>query len=597
VVRHYYKIEEFEKFQTKNREGGKMKTKNLIIGLVCLLILVVVLSMSTKSQKPEEQPKFERIEIATGDAPHWSPDGKKLAFMSGGWLCVRSADGKGEIKKIAQIGINSLDWMSDSEFVFTENRPWTTEGKGRGHKLIIETVDMKGQSEPSLCFAQSDSVIATVGVEDQPLALVYNPINNKIYCANWESDNVTIIDGAGDSVIATVGVGNYPCALAYNTTNNRIYCVDEFSDNVTIIDGAGDSVVATVGVGHLPWSIACFNNKIYCTNYYSANVTIIDGSGDSVMATVKVGSFPFALGYNSTDNKIYCTSSYIDSVTILDSAGDSVIATLGAGDEPYALTYNPITNKIYCANFYSHNVTIIDGAGDSVITTVTVGDYPWALAHNSFNNKIYCANSWTTNVTIIDGGSDSVIAVVGVGNCPSALAYNPADNKIYCANRNSDNVTIIDGAGDSVMATLVVGDSPVALTYNFTNNKIYCANAGASSVSVIACSSPTGVEEDRETQIIQSLSLKHNYPNPFNPATRIQYTGGSRQIPIRTTLKIYNVLGQLVRTLVDEPKGAGSYEVIWDGKDEKGKEAASGIYFYQLKAGDYIETKKMLLLK
>jgi flagellar hook assembly protein FlgD len=52
-----------------------------------------------------------------------------------------------------------------------------------------------------------------------------------------------------------------------------------------------------------------------------------------------------------------------------------------------------------------------------------------------------------------------------------------------------------------------------------------------------------------------------------------------------------------VRTLVDEPKRAGSYEVIWDGKDDKGKEMASGIYFYQLKAGDYAETKKMLLLK
>jgi flagellar hook assembly protein FlgD len=52
-----------------------------------------------------------------------------------------------------------------------------------------------------------------------------------------------------------------------------------------------------------------------------------------------------------------------------------------------------------------------------------------------------------------------------------------------------------------------------------------------------------------------------------------------------------------VRALADEPKSAGSYEVIWDGKDDKGKEVASGIYFHQLKAGDFTETKKMLLLK
>jgi flagellar hook assembly protein FlgD len=52
-----------------------------------------------------------------------------------------------------------------------------------------------------------------------------------------------------------------------------------------------------------------------------------------------------------------------------------------------------------------------------------------------------------------------------------------------------------------------------------------------------------------------------------------------------------------VRTLVDEPKRAGNYEVVWDGKDDKGKDVGSGIYFYQLKAGDYTETKKMILVK
>jgi flagellar hook assembly protein FlgD len=56
-------------------------------------------------------------------------------------------------------------------------------------------------------------------------------------------------------------------------------------------------------------------------------------------------------------------------------------------------------------------------------------------------------------------------------------------------------------------------------------------------------------------------------------------------------------LGQKVRTLVDEPKRPGHYEVIWDGKDDKGKEVASGIYFYQLTSGDYKEIKKMVLVR
>ena len=121
--------------------------------------------------------------------------------------------------------------------------------------------------------------------------------------------------------------------------------------------------------------------------------------------------------------------------------------------------------------------------------------------------------------------------------------------------------------------------------------------------------SPNTIDEDGITEIPARFHLQQNYPNPFNPTTGIQYAVGSRQTqavhgsrfivhgPIPTTLKIYNILGQKVRTLVDEPKTSGNHVVIWDGKDDKGKEVTSGIYFYQLRAGDFTETKKMLLLK
>jgi flagellar hook assembly protein FlgD len=90
--------------------------------------------------------------------------------------------------------------------------------------------------------------------------------------------------------------------------------------------------------------------------------------------------------------------------------------------------------------------------------------------------------------------------------------------------------------------------------------------------------------------------LKQNYPNPFNATTTIRYSTYSAR-SAHTTLEIYNILGHKLRTLVDEPQGRGNHEVIWDGKDAKGREVASGIYLYQLKLGDFIQTKKMLLLK
>jgi len=92
------------------------------------------------------------------------------------------------------------------------------------------------------------------------------------------------------------------------------------------------------------------------------------------------------------------------------------------------------------------------------------------------------------------------------------------------------------------------------------------------------------------------FSLYQNYPNPFNPSTCIQYfVGGDK--PVKVSLKIYNVVGQLVKTLVDEEKSPGEYEEMWDSKNEKNEDVASGVYFYKLKISDYVETKRMVLLK
>ena len=90
-------------------------------------------------------------------------------------------------------------------------------------------------------------------------------------------------------------------------------------------------------------------------------------------------------------------------------------------------------------------------------------------------------------------------------------------------------------------------------------------------------------------EVPQRYALDQNYPNPFNPATTISYS-----IPnaARVTLKIYNLLGQEVETLVDLQQNAGSYKVVFDAS-----RLATGVYFYRLKADNFVSVKKMLLLK
>jgi hypothetical protein len=88
--------------------------------------------------------------------------------------------------------------------------------------------------------------------------------------------------------------------------------------------------------------------------------------------------------------------------------------------------------------------------------------------------------------------------------------------------------------------------------------------------------------------------LAQNFPNPFNPVTTIGYSMKEKGV---VTVKIYNVAGQLVRTLVDGVKDAGSYKAVWDGKNNGGFKAASGIYFYKMKTAGFSATKKMVLLR
>ena len=103
----------------------------------------------------------------------------------------------------------------------------------------------------------------------------------------------------------------------------------------------------------------------------------------------------------------------------------------------------------------------------------------------------------------------------------------------------------------------------------------------------------TDVNENNNDIIITDFKLDQNYPNPFNPSTKISW-----QSPISgwQTLKIFDILGNEVATLVDEIKPAGSYEVEFQSSINT-RQLASGVYFYKLQAGSFVQIKKMLYLK
>lgn len=175
------------------------------------------------------------------------------------------------------------------------------------------------------------------------------------------------------------------------------------------------------------------------------------------------------------------------------------------------------------------------------------------------------------------------------------------DEVVVNAVTDSDGEYVIDGlpAGDYVIEATGAGYTDGYFGGSTPEN--------AATVSVGKGEDATGVDmnldEDNVTSVgdegdpavPESFSLSQNYPNPFNPETAIKYQI-SRSAEV--TLRIYNLLGQEVRTLVNKQQAAGAYTVQWDGKDNAGRQVASGIYIYRLKAGnDFKTSKRMLLLR
>jgi hypothetical protein len=105
---------------------------------------------------------------------------------------------------------------------------------------------------------------------------------------------------------------------------------------------------------------------------------------------------------------------------------------------------------------------------------------------------------------------------------------------------------------------------------------------------------------ENEKKIPLQFSLSQNYPNPFNPTTKIKYTVPQTPLPFGkgqgVRLIVYDVLGNEVTTLVNDERAPGVYEVEFQSAAGN-RQLASGVYYYQLKAGSYVETKKMIYLK
>ncbi|MCB0269979.1 MAG: SMP-30/gluconolactonase/LRE family protein [Calditrichaeota bacterium] len=278
---------------------------------------------------------------------------------------------------------------------------------------------------------------------------------------------------------------------------------------------------------------------------------------------------------------------------------------VGAGDTVYVTNCTPSPARI----------TKITPDG---VTSVFVSDSllwcPNGLTMDDAGNLYTCNFSDGKVIKITPAGAVSELATIP-GNNNGHLTF--ANGRLYvvarCANQIYEvtlagEVSLLAGSGirgnadgPALEATFSL---PNGITASSTGDTLYvnddkflggdCINTQLNPVAVrMIILTPTGVDAPDESRI-ENFELKQNYPNPFNPETTIRYALPQN---MHLSIKIFDNSGRELRTLVNTIQPAGANAVVWDGRDDAGNIAASGIYFYRLQSETAVQTRKMLLVR
>jgi hypothetical protein len=314
-------------------------------------------------------------------------------------------------------------------------------------------------------------------------------------------------------------------------------------------------------------------------------------------------------------NNGYGTFTKVTSGPVVNDGGLSVGGSWGDYDNDGDL-------DLYVTNDYNQNNFFYSNNGDGSFTKITTGDLvndggrsngaTWADYDNNGYLDIFVpngaipsqSNCLYRNNGIFNNNWINIKCVGTISNTSAIGARVKAKSTIngttvwqvreICGQtgfnaQNSFNVEFGLGDGSVVDSLIIKWPSEIVDIYsNIEINKFYEA------IELQGLNVILSLDNKNNSEIPDKFELFQNYPNPFNPSTTISY-----QLPVggEVELTIYNLLGQKIRKLVNTKQPAGFYQVEWDGRDDTGSEVASGIYLYRWMTGEFVQVRKMVLLR
>jgi YVTN family beta-propeller protein len=369
--------------------------------------------------------------------------------------------------------------------------------------------------------------------------------------------------------------------------NNYLYITEQGSyggsGKIHKADTTGN-ILLSVDAGTNPYSIAIANNKIYITNGPAGNVSVHKLDDLSFIKNITVGAYPQEiLAYN---NKVYVanTSIYMgaqdSTISVIDADKDTVITKIIVRKDPSSLA---ISNDGYLlagcpGDGDNGKIYRINAVTDTIKDTINIPVYGFGkdLAVDKKSNDLYFI-SYINNIVKYSANDKAVINIV-------SSVY--PENYFYGYNYESESGKhyILDAKTFTVSGSLSICNN------NGTNAETYTTGIAPRRVIFKYTESSTGVNDN--PAIAESFSLKQNYPNPFNPSTTIEYSIPETAAGKLVTLKVYDVIGKEMTSLVNEVQAAGNYRINFNASG-----LSSGVYFYRITAGNFTLTRQMILLK
>ena len=397
-----------------------------------------------------------------------------------------------------------------------------------------------------------------------------------------------------------------------------VYAIDQ--NNIWVV-GLEGTILHTTNSG-TSWIdvVSPVTYDLYNVHFINADTGWIGGDNDSYTEVLRTTDAGSSWEIQSIDNS-YGWGNY-DMEFINDTPGEPYRGFLTAGlslvwrTDDYGVNWLP-SNIGGCGAGNLESICFVDNdegwfvGAPSAVTEVSIvhttdGGDTYEIQTNPTNpdiklNGVCFANyqhgiAVGLNGTILytsDGGNDWEIRPYNNSRWQSV--YLTESGKAWAVGQYG-NITFSTDWGYTWSAQLSSVSQELWKVCFINDNEGWIVGGGIGLQGVILHTTTGGVTDIEENDItgIKSYKLEQNYPNPFNPSTLISY-----QLPVGgdVTLKIYDLLGREVATLVNEEKPAGIYEVEFNSHSGEGRNLSSGIYFYQLKADGFIQTKKMLLIK